>query len=95
MKASFLLIAFCSQIRLIAAFAESGAYERAWFWSCYELDAANVTPAIARTCRGSAPNKRCTLAEFLIHINLSDDIDKRPLQNVDTQDLPKFVRHSQ
>ena len=94
MKASFLLIILCSQIRLIAAFAEAGAYERAWFWYCYELDAANPTPAIARKCRGSVANKRCTFTEFINYINLKDMIDNRPLQKVNTQDLDRTVRLS-
>jgi hypothetical protein len=94
MRASFLLIIFCSQIRLIVAFAQAGAYERAWFWYCYELDAANPTPAIARKCRGSAANKRCTFAEFILHINLGDEIDKRSLLKVDTTDLARTVSSS-
>jgi hypothetical protein len=94
MRASILLIILCSQIRLIFAFAEAGAYERAWFWYCYELDGANPNPTIARTCRGSAPQKRCTFAEFLLHINLGDDIIKRPLEKVDTKDLARTVRPS-
>jgi hypothetical protein len=94
MRVSFLLIILCSQIRLIAAFSDAGAYERVWFWYCYELDAANPIPAIARTCRGSAPQKRCTFAEFILHINLGDKIIKSPLEKVDTKDLARTVRFS-
>jgi hypothetical protein len=95
MKLSLLLVFLCSQIKLIAAFAVAGAYERAWFWQCYQLDANNKTPTIARTCKGSAPNKRCTFDEFIFHINLGDrNIDRSKLLKVDTSDLLKTVSWS-
>ncbi|KAF3909317.1 hypothetical protein ABW20_dc0109612 [Dactylellina cionopaga] len=75
MKVLFFVVLFFA-INPISAFDIRGAYERIFFWYAYRLqnqiiDAhpdGSKEPKIGVGCVGTAPKRRCTLAEFIKHV---------------------------
>lgn len=75
----------------IAAFSDSGAYERLWYWYAYTLDTSGSK--IAPGCASKA--RRCTFAQFMNFIEkdptkvLTGNLDK-----VNPNDVKNAVRIS-